>query len=149
MSKIVDAVNRMLGRSVVDLAQEVDDALGALAHAKGQQAACQQALALANEDVAAAEAKVRAARQALFDEHPDLLGDATPPQPPVSSGGIVGAIDVAHPDPSALLPGQDPSKFEVVEVDDANDPRFTAGFSPVSASDDEDLPPIEWTEHDE
>lgn len=146
----MDAVNRVLGRSVVDLAQQVDEALGALAHAKGQQAACQEALRLANEDVAAAEAKVRAARQALFDEHPDLLGD-TPPahQPPVSSGGIEGAMDVAHPDPSLLLPGQDPSKFEVVEVDDANDPRFTAGFSPVPVGDDDDLPPVEWTEHEE
>lgn len=144
----MDAVNRVLGRSVVDLAQAVDDALNELAQAKGQQAACQQALTLADEDVAAAEAKVRAARDALFEEHPHLVV-TQPQQPQVPTSAPTHGGPVKHPDPSALLPGQDPSKFEVVEVDDSDDPRFTAGFSPVSPSDDEDLPPVVWTEHEE
>lgn len=151
MSRVGDVARRLLGRSVVDLAQEVDDALGALAQAQGQEAACQEALRLAQQDVAAAHAKVRAAREALFTEHPHLRGD-TDTQPPTtrSSGGIEGAIDVAHPDPTnpALLPGQDPSKFEVVEVDDADDARFTAGVSTVPTGDDEPLPPIVWEEHE-
>lgn len=131
----------MLGRSVRDLAEEVDAALGRLASAKHQEQQCEESLAQARQMVADAQADVDRARDELFTEHPDLAPRPTH-RPPVSSGGIEGAMDVA------LLPGQDPSKFEPVEVDDDNDPRFTAGASVVSASDDADLPPVEWEEHD-
>lgn len=133
-------MNRLLGRSVVDLAQAVDEALGELAQAQGQEAACQEALRLAQQDVAAAQAKVRAARDALFEEHPRLAGTDVPKQQE--------EIDVHHPRADQIGPATDPSKFEVVEVDDDNDPRYTAGFSPVSPRDDVDLPPVEWEEHD-
>lgn len=108
-----------LWRSVRDLAEEVDDALGRLALAKGQEAAAQEALDLAKKDVAEAEQEVARARDALFSEHPELARDAAPTPPPADT--------------------------EVVEVDDENDPRFTSG---IVVSPDEDLPPIEWNEHD-
>lgn len=138
-------MSRLLGRSVRDLAEEVDVALGKLAQARGLQEVARNALLLADDDVREAEQAVSAARDALFREHPEL-GVTTSPTVTTTSGGDV------HPSPDnpALLPGQDPSKFEMVEVDDADDPRFTAGAGAVAVDprDDADLPPIVWGEHD-
>jgi len=133
-------VDRLLRRSVVDLAQQVDDALGALAQARGQEEAARLALNLAQDDVRDAQARVAEARAALFKEHPDLVGDSQPTN---------NQEPTVHPRPDSLLPGQDPSKFEVVEVDDSDDPRFTAGFSTTPTDDGADLPPIDFVEHEE
>lgn len=131
-------------RSVRDLAEEVDAALGLLAEARGLEAATLDTLALAREDVRKAEEAVKKARDALFEEHPDLApkGWGTP----AIQNKETPVIDPSNP---ALLPGQDPSKFEPVEVDDSDDPRFTAGAQIVSPSDTDDLPPIVWGEHDD
>lgn len=136
-----------MGRSVVDLAQNVDDALGRLAQARGLEAQASDALRLAQADVRKAEADVAAARDALFAEHPDL---SPTPRPTIVNHNGENPVAQPSPDNPALLPGQDPSKFEVVEVDDANDPRFTAGagVSPIPTGDGEPLPPVEWEEHD-
>jgi len=119
-------MDKILRRPVVDLAQEVDDALGRLAHARGQQEACRHALSLADGDVRQAEQAVAAARDALFAEHPEL---------------------VPGPAPAVAAPIAPETGYERVEVDDENDPRFTAGVE-VSTSDDDPLPPIVWEEHD-
>jgi len=148
VSKVGDAVNRLLGRSVVDLAQAVDDALSHLAFCKGQQAEVQEALRVADEDVAQAQRLLESARDALFDEHPELRGGVTIVNP---------QDDWAPPGPAPTLPGQvipeglNPEAFDPVpiEVDDADDPRFTGGVPAVSPNEEDDLPPVVWTEHDE
>lgn len=137
-----DLVNRVLGRSVVDLAGEVDAALGRLASAQHQHAQCVESLAQATALVEQARADVDEARDALFREHPDLApkGWGTPAN--ANQEQPMSSIDPG--------PGLDPSKFdpEPVIVDDANDPRFTGGASPIPTGDDAPLPPIEWEEHD-
>lgn len=136
-----DIVNRMLGRSVRDLADEVDQALGRLASAQGLEAQASDALALARADVATARQEVSTARDALFAQHPDLAPEGwnvnTNPR-----------TQIPTPDEAVANPGAwDP---DPVEVDDANDPRFTAGVSSVvPVSDDAELPPIVWGENDE
>lgn len=129
----------LLGRSVVDLAGDVDKALMRLADARGLQAQAQQALALADDDVREAMVAVQDARDALFKEHPELAGGSAAPSP------------VADPPVADAVPeGLDPSKFEAIgEVDDDNDPRYTSGASSVSSVDSEPLPPVVWGEHDE
>jgi hypothetical protein len=87
-------------RSVRDLAEQVDDALGKLALAKGQQAQVHAALLLADDDVREAEQAVQRARDALFLEHPELAGGAAP---------------------SPVAPSVSDEGFEMVEVDDADD----------------------------
>lgn len=147
---VIDAARRLLGRSVVDLAEEVDAALAHLSLCQVAESQAAEALAIAQSETRAAEEAVGRTRDALFEQHPDLApkGWGTP-----ATHQQEDPVTAAHPDPSnpALLPGQDPSKFEVVEVDDADDPRFTAGsgVSPVPTSDTEPLPPIVWGEHDE
>lgn len=137
---IKDTVARLMGRSVVDLAGEVDAALGRLAQARGLEAQATEALLLAQHDVARAQEEVAAARDALFDEHPDLR-----PQGVVVAPRQNGKTSMAHPHPT---PG--PAwESEPVEVDDADDPRFTAGASVVPVSDTEPLPPIVWGEHED
>lgn len=142
-------MSRLLGRSVRDLAEEVDNALGRLASARGLEAVAQDTLRLAQADVAKAEAEVAAARDALFEEHPDLRPSTWSP---VSDFQPQEASVSATPAPlSGDLEGHlDPSKFEAIEVDDSDDPRWTSGAAPVvSPSEDDDLPPIVWGEHDE
>lgn len=142
---MTDAVNRVLGRSVRDLAGEVDEALGRLAQARGLEAVAQDTLAMAQADVSQALRAVEAARDALFEQHPDLApkgwGTTSNQEQPVTQPHL----------PFDPGPGLDPSKFEaeVLEVDDMNDPRFTGGVSPVSSSSDEPLPDIEWGEDGE
>lgn len=141
---LVQKLGRLMGRSVVDLAGDVDDALGALAMAQGQREAAAEALRLSDIDVAEAQARVNAARDALFTEHPHLA-------PP---GGLPMLEDknprtrVPLPDEALANPGAwDP---DPVEVDDPDDPEYTAG-APVSipVDDSEPLPPIVWQEHDD
>lgn len=124
-----------MGRSVRDLAGEVDEALGRLAQAQGLEATAIDTLRLAEADVAKARADVAAARDALFKEHPHLAPDGWSKPVP--------KIEAAPPqeNPGAWDP-------EPVEVDDPNDSRFTAGATVVDPSDDADLPPIVWGEHD-
>lgn len=138
-------MDRILGRSVVDLAGAVDDALGRLAQARGLQEAARHALALADDDVRDAQQAVESARDALFEEHPDLRPQGvTVAQPTQHTGPVVPA-----PLSGDIEGTLDPSKFEAVEVDDSDDPRYTAGASVVSASESDELPPIVWGEHDE
>lgn len=149
MSKVGDVVNRLLGRSVVDLAQAVDDALAHLAFCKGQQAEAQEFLRVADEDVAQAQRLLATARDALFDEHPELGMPSYPgPTPPHHEG----VFDVSHPMPQQTIPeGLNPDAFDPIpiEVDDDNDERFTSGAAPVSAVDGDPLPDVVWEEHDE
>lgn len=141
----MDAVNRVLGRSVRDLADEVDQALGRLAQARGLEAAATEALRLAQQDVARAQQEVAQARDALFEEHPDLRPDNQP--------GPTIQQETPMSQPQHVPEGLDPSKFdpEIIEVDDPNDSRYTAGagVSSVPTGDGEPLPPIEWGEHDD
>lgn len=120
-------MDKILRRPVVDLAQDVDAALGRLAHAQGQQAAAEEVLRLAQQDVREAQQAVADARDALFREHPELAPTSAP---------VVSAAPVAPE-----------TGYEVVEVDDENDPRFTAGVD-ISPNEDDPLPPVEWEEHD-
>lgn len=122
-------MSRLLGRSVKDLAEEVDVALGRLAQARGHREACQLALNLADDDVREAMVAVETARDALFQEHPDL------------AGGSVSSSPVTEP-----LVSDD--GYEIVEVDDDNDPRFTGGASSIDPTDGAPLPPVVWTEHE-
>jgi hypothetical protein len=128
------------------LAQRVDDALSALAQAQGTRAACQQALDLADQDVRKAMADVEHARDALFEEHPELAGSgASSPAPDPAAAWEPGRTQTV---PEGLNPAAfDP---EVIEVDDDNDTRFTGGGGPApSPDDDAPLPPVVWAEHDE
>ena len=127
-----DTVNRLMGRSVVDLAGEVDAALGRLAEARGLEAQCVEALGIAEQDVLRAQRAVAAARDALFAEHPDLRPEGT-------------YIEMTPPPAPDLHPH---FESEVIEIDDDNDPRYTGGASSIPVSDDEPLPPIMWEEHD-
>lgn len=140
-------VDRILGRSVRDLAGEVDEALGQLAQARGLEAAARDALDLALNDVAKAERGVREARDALFREHPDLAPDGWAP------AGTVSATDQWDLHPGTLREGNMPKNpawdDEVIHIDDDSDPRFTAGASTISPVDGDPLPPIEWAERDE
>lgn len=137
----MDAVNRVLGRSVRDLAGEVDEALGRLAQARGLEATATDALRMAQQDVAKAQQDVAEARDALFTEHPDLAPDGW--SKPVKENPRTA---VPLPDEMLANPGAwDP---EPIEVDDANDSRYTGGVSSIPVGDDEPLPPIEWEEHD-
>jgi hypothetical protein len=128
-----DAVNRVLGRSVVDLAGAVDEALADLARARGVQAECEVALELAKGDVRASLSRLADARAALFKEHPDLLADA-PPLPT----GATPAND-----------GSDGGLWETVEVDDPDAPPAPGGGTSRGrvppAGDLADM----WAEHDE
>jgi hypothetical protein len=132
-----------MGRSVVDLAGEVDTALARLAEAEGERERVMLALTLADDDVARARQAVNTARDALFKEHPHLAPDGW--SQPVTENP---RTRVLLPDEAVANPGAwDP---EVVEVDDPDDPEYTAG-APVSipTDDSEPLPPIVWEEHDD
>lgn len=136
-------VDRLMGRSVRDLAEEVDAALGRLAQARGLEAQAQDALRLAQQDVKRASREVMDARDALFQEHPDLAPTGWP-----GPAGTTSATDQFQEVPVT----ENPSAWEAqpVEVDDDNDPRFTAGAgAAISTRDDDPLPPIVWGEHDD
>lgn len=137
-------MDRLVGRSVRDLAEEVDAALGRLAFARGTREAAQQALDLADGDVRQAMLDLEAARDALFNDHPDLApkGWGTPTNQEQTMSQPTLPFDPG--------PGLDPSKFDPIpiEVDDPNDSRFTAGMSTVPTDDDEPLPDLVWGEHD-
>lgn len=132
-----------MGKSVRELAEDVDAALGRLAQARGLEAEAQDALSLAQQDVAKAYADVADARDALFAEHPELapapaLQIPRPPDGPIPA--LKGTIVTTNNSAWDPMP---------VEVDDDHDPRFTGGASVVSPVDGEDLPPVEWEEHEE
>jgi hypothetical protein len=61
--------------SVRELAERIDERLGDLAFEKGQKAACEAALAIAEVAVRRAEERLLEARVALFEEYPELLGE--------------------------------------------------------------------------
>lgn len=132
-------LRRLMGRSVQDLAGEVDEALGRLASAQHQRAVAEESLEQAKNLEAQCHREVDAARDALFNEHPALAPKGW--REPTMIEKRVAAETAADTPPGAWDP-------EVVEVDDENDSRFTAGASPVSANDSEPLPPIEWNERD-
>lgn len=136
-------MDRILGRTVVDLAGEVDAALGRLASAQHQEAQARESLSQAQAMVAQARHDVAEARDALFAEHPDLAPEGWTMH------------DRKHEDPRDRIPLPDeaianPGAWDPtpVEVDDANDSRYTGGVSTIPTGDDEPLPPIEWEEHD-
>lgn len=127
-------------RTVVDLAGAVDTALSKLAQAKGELEEARHFLELKEADVVDAQRAVSQARDALFKEHPELVPD----NPLQAANHVDGVLTLAIPD----IPHVDvPQLWETVEVDDANDPRFTDGVE-VSPADGDPLPPIEWAEHD-
>lgn len=117
--------------TVAALAAEVDDALAELAHAEGERAEALELLRLAEERVATRKQRVGMARERMFEEYPVLRSDIEVP---------VTASDVT-------LAGN--SQYEIVEVDDADDPRFTAGASAsVDGDDNTPLPAVEFTERE-
>lgn len=127
-------LNRLMGRSVTDLAKEVDDAKALLDAAEGR-LAYQQGLVAAEEDnVLLARRDYDAAVQALIDEHPHLVGVDRKKEHRMHEPMT---HDEALANPSAWDP-------EVVEVDDENDPRYTGGAPAISPKDTEPIGTIDF-----
>lgn len=126
--------DRIMGRSVKDLAQEVDDAKALLDTAEGRLAEQLGRVAQEEQNVALARQDYEAACAALVKEHPHLVGNDKKESPVKQRPVITNHHDG---DPGAW-------SEEVVEVDDENDPRFVGDVPLVSTSDDEPIGPIDF-----
>ena len=124
-------------RTVRELAEEIDARLVDLAREKGQRAACEEAMRVAEVAVLEAEERVLHARVALFEAYPELLGGETIETITARASQKVSVYSGESPNPIA--------EFEVIEVDDPDDlPRGERAPDPQTVDDLEDL----WTVHD-
>ena len=124
-------------RTVRELAEDIDARMMDLASEKGQRAACEEALAIAEVAVRRAEERVLAARVALFEAYPELLGGETLETITARASQRVSVYSGESPNPIA--------EFEVIEVDDPDDlPRGERAPDLETVDDLEDL----WTVHD-
>lgn len=119
-------------KTVRELAEEIDDRLMDLAREKGQRAACEEALTIAEAAVFEAEERVLHARVALFEAYPELLG----------RGETLESVRARASGKAEPAPPQ----YETVEVDD---PDVLPRGERLPTTDDapadlEDL----WTVHD-
>ena len=129
-----------MGRSVVDLAGEVDAALGRLASAEHQRAVAEESLEQAKNLEAQCRREVDEARDALFEEHPSLAPKGwthteTKRDIVAERRQTEDRIDAGPWDP------------EPVEVDDENDPRFASGAGAALPTDGP-LPPLDFEERE-
>lgn len=127
-----------MGKSVTDHAVEVDKIYQGLNTALAKQAEARGRLAMEDENVALWQKDYDEAVAAMLNDHPHLMGKTPEKRPTVT--------DYPTHDEMVANPGAwDP---DPIEVDDENDPRWTAGVPRVDPSDSAPLPPLEFEAHD-
>lgn len=108
-------------RSLSDMVRDVEQALQSLDEAKEFALDLEKQLSEANHEVQMRLQDLASVRDALQEEYPEIMGTAAVPVPE--------AVQVS-PD----------TGYKVVEVDDEDDPRYTAGVGPGPSG------PIEFEE---
>jgi hypothetical protein len=106
-------LNVRRNRKVGDLIARVEAALESLDEADEAIAHAQEHLSNMQAERTKAVAELATAREALFKEYPELRGEVQNTAPNPSPAGPAGPVD--------------PTKFEPVDVDDENDPRYMPG----------------------
>lgn len=129
-----------MGRSVKDLAEEVDNAKALLDMAEGRLAEQRGRVAAEEENVRLAQEDYDRAVEALVTEHPHLVG--TTPRGPSARNSIIRERNQSR------VKTDDDSLWETIEVDDENDPRYTAGVPLVSPDPSEPIGAIDFEERD-